>query len=68
MSYKAEVIADNSGQWCSNQLRFATEDEARIYGTDLSRRWTLVRQLRVSTSDEPVNARMVGSRLEHLWS
>jgi hypothetical protein len=54
-SFKAEVIADASGQWVSNQLRFATEDEAWRYGNDLARRWTAVRQMRVVTSDEPVN-------------
>lgn len=40
MSFKAEVIADGSGQWVANQLRFATDDEAKAYVKDLAWRWT----------------------------
>jgi len=54
-SFKAEVIADNSGQWCGNALRFATRGEAEQYADDLSYRWTLVRESRVIESDEAVN-------------
>lgn len=54
-SYKVEVITDNSGKWCGNALRFATEEAAREYGADLFMRWTLVQEWRVATSDEPVN-------------
>ena len=35
MSYAAEVIADNSGKFCGNSLRFATEHEAQEYVRDL---------------------------------
>jgi len=28
MSWKPEVIADSSGKWCGNALRFATREEA----------------------------------------
>jgi hypothetical protein len=49
MNYKVEVIADNFGQWCGNNLNFATEAEAEAYAKDLARRWTLVRQWRVVT-------------------
>lgn len=31
MSFKVEVIADSSGQWASNGLRFETEEAARAY-------------------------------------
>jgi len=55
MSFKAEVIADNSGEWVGNQLRFATEAEARCYAVDLMWRWTAVRHYRVVVSDDPVN-------------
>ena len=54
-SYMVEVIADNSGKWCSNGLRFADEQTAKDYGQDLFMRWTAVRQWRVAPSDEPVN-------------
>ena len=51
-SFKAEVIADNSGVWCSNGLRFKTREEAEIYAKDLSYRWTAVREWRVVESDD----------------
>jgi hypothetical protein len=55
MSYAGEVIADSSGKWCANQLRFATREEARLYVSDLASRWTLVTDTRVVESGEPVN-------------
>jgi hypothetical protein len=55
MSYKGEVLADRSGSWVSNQLRFATEQEARAYVSGLARRLIAVRDTRVAESDEPVN-------------
>ena len=42
MSWKPEVIADNSGKWCGNQLRFATREEAAQNVYDLSMRWLMV--------------------------
>jgi hypothetical protein len=66
MSFKPEVIADNSGQWSANALRFATEAEAKLWNSDLALRWTAVRDTRVVECDDPVTARMdkVG---EHTW-
>jgi hypothetical protein len=55
MSWKAEVIADSSGQWCGNGLVFATKEEAESYVFDLMMRWTMVRDTRVVESKEPVN-------------
>jgi hypothetical protein len=57
MSWKPEVIADSSGQWCSNSLRFATKTEAERYVADLSYRWTAVRDTRVVECDDPVTER-----------
>lgn len=54
-SYKVEVIADNSGEWCSNSLRFKTEAEAKEYGANLASRWTAVREWRVVPSEEGPN-------------
>ena len=54
-SFAAEVIADNSGQWTPNGLRFATRAEAETYAKDLYSRWTLVREYRVVPSTDPVN-------------
>jgi hypothetical protein len=54
MSWKAEVIADNSGKFVGNALRFATENEAKGYAADLFSRWTSVRETRVVESEDPV--------------
>jgi hypothetical protein len=53
-SYKVEVIADRSGTWCSNGLRFPTPEDATVYGERLAMRWALVREWRVVASDDPV--------------
>lgn len=45
--FKVEVIADSSGKWTSNLLRFATREEAEAYAKDLTWRWTSVREWRV---------------------
>jgi len=57
-SWKSEVIADRSGKWYSNGVRFATKQEADDYGRDLMGRWTLVTDVRSTEADEPVT---------HLW-
>jgi hypothetical protein len=70
MSFKPDVIADSSGKWSSNALRFATEAEARIYVDDLMMRWTAVHDTRIVEIDEPVTARLdregSGWKLVHL--
>ena len=53
--WKVEVIADNSGQWCGNQLVFATKEAAEEYAKDLMWRWTAVREWRVVETDEAPN-------------
>jgi hypothetical protein len=53
MSFKVEVIADSSGQWVGNGLRFATHDKAKVYGLDLALRWTAVRDFRIVKCSEP---------------
>ena len=63
MSWKSEVIADNSGVWAGNALRFATKVEDERYVADLSMRWTLVRETRVVESDDPVNYAIVDNKL-----
>ena len=64
MSFKPEVIADSSGQWTGNGLRFATREEAEANVKDLERRWFLVTDTRVVESDDPVNYRWVEGHLE----
>jgi len=63
MSWKPEVIADNSGEWAGNGLRFATQEEAESNVRDLWMRWTLVQATRVVESSDPVNYRYVDHRL-----
>lgn len=54
-SYAVAVIADASGEWCRNTLRFATSEEAEEYAKDLEWRWTSVREYRVEPTQDPVN-------------
>ena len=57
VSWAPEVIADSSGKWCGNALRFATRDEAERNVRDLMGRWLLVTDTRVVPSTDPVNYR-----------
>lgn len=53
-SFAPEVIADESGEWTGNSLRFATREEAERSVADLERRWILVTDTRVvESTDEP---------------
>ena len=63
MSFKPEVIADSSGKFYGNALRFATREEAEANVKDLAARWILVRETRVVESDDPVNYRYVDGGL-----
>lgn len=56
-SWKPEVIADSTGKWYGNALRFATAEEAIANVCNLASRWTSVRDVRVMESDDPVNYR-----------
>lgn len=66
MSWKPEVIADSSGTWCDNGLRFATREEAEANVLALAVRWFLVRETRVVETDEPVNYAWVDGALVRL--
>ena len=63
MSYKPEVQTDASGNWYGNALRFGSEAEADAWVVDLAMRWTLVRDVRVVESDDPVTHAIVDRRL-----
>lgn len=54
-SWKPEVIADSSGKWNGNALRFATKKEAEDNARDLSYRWMAVIDHRATESDDPIN-------------
>jgi hypothetical protein len=66
MAWKPEVIADSSGKWVGNALRFATRQEAIDNAYDLAMRWTLVRDYRATECDDPVNYRWAGGKLERV--
>jgi hypothetical protein len=66
MSWKPEVIADSSGKWSSNLLRFATEAEAAAYVRDLEYRWTAVLDTRVVEVDDPITAEWEAGHVNHL--
>lgn len=59
MSWKPEVIADNSGKWAGNALRFATKEEAEANVANLACNWTEVRETRVVESTDEPNYRWV---------
>ncbi len=63
MSFKPEVIADSSGKWSGNALRFATREEAEANVQDLMMRWFAVRDTRVVECDDPVNYSYIDHKL-----
>lgn len=65
MSWKSEVQAGNTGKWIGNALRFATKKEADDYVYDLAMRWSLVTNVLVTQSEDPVNYSYHGGVLNH---
>ncbi len=55
MSWKPEVIADDSGKWCGNGLAFLKKEDAEEWVKGLEQRWFLVRATRVVESEEMPN-------------
>jgi hypothetical protein len=66
VSWKPEVIADSSGKWFGNSLRFATREEAEANVANLMMRWTSVRETRVVECDDPVNYAWRDGRLVNI--
>ncbi len=62
-SWKPQVIADETGKWLDNALRFATYEEAFANAEDLMMRWFAVRDHRAVPSDDPVNYRLDNGKL-----
>ena len=54
-SFAVQVIADNSGEWAGNGMRYATKERAEEAARDLMSRWFLVREWRVVESDDEPN-------------
>ena len=65
-SWKPEVVADSSGKFIGNSLRFATKQEAEDNVHDLMMRWYAVRETRVVEVDEPVNYTYHDRQLRHV--
>ena len=55
MSWKIEVVMDDTGEWEGDARRFATEQEALVRALDLELRCSAVRARRVLPSQDPVN-------------
>lgn len=53
MNYKPFVFVQ--GEWATNSLVFATEEEALASSRELMGRWMLVTDSSARPSDEPVN-------------
>lgn len=60
------MIADSSGRWSSNGLRFATEAEALDNARCLAMRWTLVVDYRAAPSEDAPNYKWTEKGLESL--
>ena len=61
--FKIEVIADNSGHWCGNQIEYSTFDTARIAAIDLANRWLSVRRARVIGVDTDNENKLVSDSI-----
>jgi hypothetical protein len=57
MSWKVEVVMDDSGEWEGDRQRFANEQEALAYARDLEFRCSAIREKRIVRSEDPVNHR-----------
>ncbi len=66
MSWRPEVIADDSGEWVGNALRFATRREADAYLSELAANWTQVVKTRAVEVFEPVNCSWANGRVLNL--
>lgn len=59
MSYKPAVeVMNEPGKFHTNNLAFATREEAERSAKDLMSRWMLVTNWKVIESDQTVNARL----------
>lgn len=68
LSWRPEVIADSTGAWLPNGLRFATETEAADNAQALAWRWLAVREWRAAPSMDPPNYRWADGALVALES
>lgn len=59
MSFKPTVRTGSDPKFYTNNLAFATREEAEMSARDLMSRWMLVVEWRVGESDQPVNAKFL---------
>ena len=62
-SFAPEVIADETGKWYGNALRFTTREEAEQNVSALRDRLYIVTDTRVVESDDEPNWRFVNGKL-----
>lgn len=65
-SFAPQVVADGSGNFCGNALRFATREEAEANVAALASRWWLVTDTRVVESDDPPRHTYINGQLGDL--
>lgn len=58
-SWAPEVLVE--GKWSGNAIRFATKEEAELYGLDLLGRWFVPTDSRAVGSTDPVNYRRLAA-------
>lgn len=51
VKFAVQVIADDSGEYTGNGLRFDTVKEALDYAEDLAWRWTLVQKYKIVVAE-----------------
>lgn len=66
MSWRVEVIADQSGKWCGNGCYYPSKEAAQIAASDLAARWFLVREWRVVEDSKRATHDIVNGRLVSL--
>lgn len=65
-SFKVEVQTDTTGVWYSNSMRYDVKETAEREGANLAWRWTLVKDWRVSESEDRPNYRLVDGELQSI--
>lgn len=55
MAFLIEVVADASGKWAGNAMRYGDFQSAKDAAIDLANRWLLVTKARVVEFDEDEN-------------
>jgi len=66
MSFKVVVKVSGESKLSGNGLRFATENEANEYGSDLMSRWFAVELFQVQPSDDHVSHTFLNGKLKSI--